>query len=134
MPPFIPKLPNPSIILPQNNTVSSIMARYHSLILVAPLVCFLFCSCDKHHKENQLRWGKGSCGLQLTVHHEGEPRQELKWYRNWKAGTEVAAMEECCSLACSSRLAQFAFFMTQTHLSRGDTTHNGLNPAYINHQ
>ena len=37
-------------------------------------------------------------------------------------------LERRCLLAWTTRLAQSAFYTTQVHLPRGDTTHSGLCP------
>lgn len=46
--------------------------------------------------------------------------------RNPEAGADTEAIEEHCSLACPSWLAQPAFFTTQGHLFEGGITHSGL--------
>jgi hypothetical protein len=58
------------------------------------------------------RGGKGLHGLyfHITVHHQRKSGQELKQYRNLKAEADAETIEVCCLLACSSWIAQPAFF------------------------
>ena len=51
--------------------------------------------------------------------------QELKQGRNLEAGADTEAQEECCLLACASRLAKPPSNRTQDQQSMDGTTHNG---------
>lgn len=64
---------------------------------------------------------------QVTFHHQANSGQDLE------AGTETDAMEECCSLVCSPRLARPLSHSTQGHQPRGGTTSVGW-AIHISHQ
>ena len=57
-----------------------------------------------------------------TVYQQRKPGQDL----DQTGQNDAEAMEGCCSLACSSWLAQPAFLYTQDRPPRGGTVLNGL--------
>ena len=67
----------------------------------------------RHHHHDQRDLGEERVYLAYTytplVIIEGSQDRNLKQGRNLIAGTDVEDMKECCSLACSSWLAQPTF-------------------------
>ena len=91
----------------------------------AILVWFQFLA---QNTDQQLGEGRVHFSLPITVHQCGEVREGTH-STNLEAGSEARAKKECCLLACSPWLVQP--YTTQDHLSRSETTCNGLDPPTL---
>ena len=66
--------------------------------------------------------------LQLTVHHQRKPGQELKQGNNLEGGADAEAMEGAAYWLAPPGLLSLLFYRTQDHQLRSGTMHNGLGP------
>lgn len=101
-----------------------------------------FCREKRKRKKKCLPFVLVQVSLAVIKHHDHKPLGKEGFISSYAAisqpvtegsqarthsrrtGADAEAMDKCCSLVCSWRLSQFAFFNARCHQPRDGTAHN----------
>jgi hypothetical protein len=79
----------------------------------------------KHHQQKQLGEERVNCKLQVTVHQEEKPGEELK-KETWRQELKQRTWRNTANWLALHGLLSLLSYIAQDHILRGGPTHSGL--------